>query len=81
MRLYTSAGEAKFLCGGGHHSITFKWLPGCAHIDDHEPRHHPLQGCDEGCKDYRLIAGVDPRRAPTIEVSDAELEALRLAQQ
>ena len=58
--------------GRGHHSIVFVWVPGCVHIDDHDP--HPLQGCDQGCSEYHLVAGDDPRAAATDEFAPEVLE-------
>lgn len=54
--------------GEEHHSITFVWVPGCVHIDDHDPERHGtpagqhvvLRGCDHGCDTYHLVEGSDP---------------------
>jgi hypothetical protein len=71
-RIYITSGTAVFHCEGrhttedhGHHEITFVWVPGCVHIDDHDEK--VLQGCDNGCDTYHFISGTDPRTADHIE--------------
>lgn len=67
--------------GEQHHSITFVWVPGCVHIDDHDPKTHGtpagehviLRGCDHGCDQYHLVEGHDPYHPSNFEdISNAE---------
>lgn len=77
--------------GGGHHRLTFAWIAGVVHIDEHRiekwirhgggratPTHGILRGCDQGCERYVLVAGDDPFAAATRPAEDLELELMGL---